>query len=262
VESDVNATLSELERKLKELERELESVGRSGEPDADAAQAGWTPPVEPEAQREPQPGPPPAGVTPARPGPLPPPGWDGAPPAVPVPPPAAPWQAAAATWQAAPQQPTSPAPPAPPAPDAGVQRQLDELLAFRERLVQSTNELVAELSRLLTELGAEVESPAPAPPPDPQEVVFSGQVTVEAAPFADVATLADFERALAHTDGVAHVAVRTLDSGRATLDVTLAEPVALGGALRATAPVGFEITAAGDQVLALAIAPGAAAPPV
>jgi hypothetical protein len=148
------------------------------------------------------------------------------------------------------------APPA--APAAGLSDQLDELLAFRERLVQSTNELVAELSRVLTDLGAEV---GPAAPPDPHDVVFTGALTLEAAPFADLATLAAFERAVAATRGVAHVAVRTLDSGHATLDVSLAEPVALGAALRATAPVAFDITATGDGHLALAITPSPGAPP-
>ena len=54
--------------------------------------------------------------------------------------------------------------------------------------------------------------------------------------------------------GVAGVHVRTLDAGRATTDVHLASPVALGAALRATAPVAFAVTHAGDGRLVLALA--------
>jgi len=253
MESDVASTLGELERKLKELERELESVGRSGEADADPAQAGWTQPAEPPA--------PPAGTTPftaswhggsssAAPPPPPPPSYNGAPAAVPVPPPPSPFAPAGA------------APPvAPPAaaPDAGLHRQLDELLAFRERLVQSTNELVAELSRVLTDLGADVG--APPSPPDPHDQILAGALVVEAAPFTELATLAAFEQAIARTRGVAHVAVRTLDQGRATFDVTLGEPVAFGAALRETAPVPFDLAVAGEGVVTLTLPPPEGAPP-
>jgi hypothetical protein len=263
MESDVTQTLGELERKLKELERELETVGRAGETDADPAQGGWTPPA-----AAPAPTPPPAGVTPftaawhgsgppqgAAP-PPPPPAYNGAPDAVPVQPPAVGWAPAAVP---PPQQ--APPPPAPPA-AAGLHHQLDELIAFRDRLVRSTNELVDELSRVLAELGATVPpTPAPPPPrpPSPDEVVFSGPVTIEAAHFADLATLAAFEQAIARAHGVADVAVRTFDTGRATIDLTLAEPVPLGLALRQTAPVGFALTVAGERLVHLTIGP--AGPP-
>ncbi|HEY6761291.1 MAG TPA: hypothetical protein VI318_17465 [Baekduia sp.] len=241
MESDVNATLSELERKLKELERELETVGRTGELDSDPAQAGWTPPPE-----EPPPGATPftaawhgTGGGAATPGPPPASPFNGAPP-IPVTPPPAPWPAHGA--QAA------PAPP-PPAPQpTGLHRQLDELLAFRDRLVATTDDLVAELSRVLTELG--VEAP---PPHDPADTVLTGAVVVDAAPFGDLATLAAFEQALMRVPGVNGVHVRSLDNGRAAIDVSLAGPVALGAALRATAPVTFAVIHAGDGHLALTI---------
>jgi hypothetical protein len=253
MESDVTTTLSELERKLKELERELESVGRGGELDTEPAQAGWTGAPDPPAA--PHPGPPPAGATPftaswhGSGGPAaaaPPPPYNGAPP-VPVTPPASPWP------PAAPAQP--PAPPAPAAvpwpaagPAGGLHRQLDELLAFRDRLVQTTDDLVAELSRVLTELGADV-------PHDPADTLLTGRVVVQAAPFADLATLSAFEQALVRTPGVLDVHVRTLDQGSAIIDVQLAGPVALGAALRAVAPVAFAVTAVAEGRLALAIGP-------
>jgi hypothetical protein len=277
MESDVTATLSDLERKLKELERELEAVGRAGETDAEPAQAGWTAPAEaqPPQQQQPPP-PPPPGATPftaswhggqhgapppapSGPSAPPPPAFDGAPEAVPVPPPPAPWQQVA-SWQGA-GPPPAPAPPAP-APAAGLHRQLDELLAFRERLVRSTSELVAELSRVLSDLGADVEAAGPpAPPPDPADTVLAGRVVIEVGPFADLASLAAFEQALAHARGAARVHVRALDAGRATIDVDLAEPVALAAELRLVAPVAFSVADVGEGWLSLAVAPGGGAPP-
>jgi len=249
MESDVTTTLTELERKLKELERELESVGRGGEVDTDPAQGGWTP--APAAPPQPGPGPPPPGATPFTAAwhgsggsagtPVPPASpFNGAPP-VPVTPPPSPWGTAAVA------PPVAPAPPAPPAPSPGLHRQLDELLAFRDRLVQTTDDLVAELSRVLTELGAD------APPPDPADTLLTGHVVVDAAPFADLATLAAFEQALVRTPGVLEASVRTLDGGRATIDVALAGPVPLGAALRTTAPVGFAVTGVAEDRLTLTL---------
>jgi hypothetical protein len=245
VQSDVTSTLSELERRLKELEQELESVGRGGELDTEPAQGGWDAP--PPARG---PGPPPPGATPfaaawhgsggPAPAPAPPVSpFDGAPP-VPVVPPAAAWGPAAAA--------AAPAPPPPPSPEPALHRQLDELLAFRDQLVRTTDDLVAELSRVLTELGVDA-------PHDPADTLLSGHVVIEAAPFADFATLAAFEQALARTPGVVAVDVRALDSGHATIDVSLAGPLPLGSALRATAPVAFAVTAAGEGRLTLALGP-------
>jgi hypothetical protein len=279
MESDVTQTLSELERKLKELERELENVGRGGETDAEPAQAGWTAPAAAPAPPPEAPAPPagvtpftaqwhgsgqPQGAAPAPPAPPPPPAYNGAPPAVPVPPPTA-----TVFWQhAAPAPPPPPAPPphvaaAPPPPPpaaSGLHHQLDELLAFRERLVRSTNELVDELSRVLADLGVDV-GPAPPPPPGPgpDETILFGPVTMEAGHFGDLATLAAFEQAIARTHGVAEVAVRALDAGRATIELTLAEPVPLGLALRQTSPVPFSLTIAGERLVHLTIVP--AGPP-
>jgi hypothetical protein len=243
VESDVTSTLSELERKLKELERELETVGRGGELDSDPAQGGWTPVPDP-PQEPPSAGAGPVAATPftaawhgtaGADAPPPPPAFNGVAP-VPVTPPAAPWPQAA---------PPAYAPP-PPAPTAGLHRQLDELLAFRDRLVRTTDDLVSELSRVLTELGIGAA-------PDPADTLLSGDVTVDAAPFGDLATLAAFEQALQRVPGVVGVYVRALDAGRAAIDVRLSGPVALAAALRATAPLPFAVTDVRDGRLTLAI---------
>jgi hypothetical protein len=259
MESDVTTTLSELERKLKELERELETVGRGGELDSDPAQGGWTPvPDPPQAQESALP---PIAATPLTASwhgtadadaPAPPPAFNGVAP-VPVTPPAAPWPQAAPPTASAPPPPAptappayAPPPPAPPAPAAGLHRELDELLAFRDRLVSTTDDLVSELSRVLTELGVGVA-------PYPADTLLSGDVTVEAAPFGDLATLAAFEQALQRVPGVVGVYVRALDAGRAAIDVRLSGPVALAAALRATAPVPFTVTDVRDGRLTLAI---------
>ena len=254
MESDVTTTLSELERKLKELERELETVGRGGELDSDPAQGGWTPVPDPPREHD---------IGPA------PPGCDAADGVVARhrrrgrPAASASLQrraagaghaargAVAAGRRAAgrhrpPPTPPPAAPPPPPAPAAGLHRQLDELLAFRDRLVRTTDDLVSELSRVLTELGVGAA-------PDPADTLLSGDVTVDAAPFADLATLAAFEQALQRVPGVAGVYVRALDAGRATIDVRLAGPVALAAALRATAPLPFAVTDVRDGRLTLAI---------
>jgi len=269
VESDVNTTLSELERKLKELERELESVGRGGELDAEPAQAGWNGAPEPgpggwnaahePVQAPPLRGPAPPPFSPMPPVAPPPPGatpltavWHGGatpgPPPVtgepvrvePPPPPHAFVQHAAA-----------PAPPPPPPPQPALHQQLDELIAFRDRLVRTTDDLVAELGRVLNELG--VAPAPPPPPPDPANTPLSGDVVLEAATFADLATLAGLEQALHATAGVADVYVRALDQGRATIDVRLSGSVALGAALRAVWPVPFQVTAAADGHLSIAL---------
>jgi hypothetical protein len=78
---------------------------------------------------------------------------------------------------------------------------------------------------------------------------------VEAAPFADLATLSAFEQALVHTPGVLEVYVRALDAGRATIDVQLAGPLPLATALRAGSPVGFSVTAVAEGRLTLALGP-------
>jgi hypothetical protein len=255
MESDVTTTLSELERKLKELERELETVGRGGELDSDPAQAGWTPVPDPPEEHASVP-PPPAGATPftaswhgtaEADAPPPPPAFNGVQP-VPVSPPVAPWPQATPAPVYAPQPPPAYAPPpaTAPAPATGLHRQLDELLAFRDRLVRTTDDLVSELSRVLTELGVGAA-------PDPADTLLSGDVIVDAAPFGDLATLAAFEQALQRVPGVVGVYVRALDAGRATIDVRLSGPVALAAALRTTAPLPFAVTDVRDGRLTLAI---------
>ncbi len=241
MEPDVAGSLTELERKLKELEQELEAVGRGAQPVAPhsvppaAGEAG----LSYTAQWRGQDTPPPAGG----PGPGP-----AAPPAI----------------AAAPEPPAS----------AGVAVQLDELLRLREQLARTADELVAEVTRVVQALGADATAPVvgghevdlasapavyplhaapPAPPVDPAATILAGRVTIEAAPFDDIAMLGSFEQALARTAGVLEVYVRALDRGRATVDVELSGPVALGAELRRTSPVAFRVVDVGQGRIELAL---------
>jgi hypothetical protein len=216
MQPDVSETLSELERKLKELEYELEAVGRGSEqPPAPTTPSVW----------------------PGHPDPEP---WSPGPPV--------------ASWSGA-ETPPAPLPPASP---------LDEVLRLREQLLRTADELVAQVERIVR--GAAPAAPAyapapsaytapapPPPPPDPAATILAGRVTLDAGPFSDVATLGAFEQALQRTAGVLDVYVRALDAGRATIDVELSGPVALGTELRRTSPVAFQVLDVGQGRLELSI---------
>ncbi|MCW3000409.1 MAG: hypothetical protein JWN65_3958 [Solirubrobacterales bacterium] len=216
---DVSSTLSDLERKLKDLERELAVAGAPA-----AVPAPEAVPPGPETLHD--------VVIPA-----PAPGHVGDPAAV---------QLVADAQQSL----------------AGLDHQLEGLVRFREQLERSTRELLDEYARLLDALqaprGADAPAPAPAlvaapppvvaPAPVPSTVAtdtvrFEGQVTVDAGPFTDIATLSAFEQALGDVSGTQDVYVRGFEGSRALIDLVLGEPVALGMELRRAAPVAFTITA-------------------
>jgi hypothetical protein len=153
------------------------------------------------------------------------------------------------------------------------QGQLEELLRFRDHLVSAANQLVAELTRVLADLGAHpptatttadpgfavpAAEPQPVPPPvhRPDDTVLEGNVAVEAGPFTDLAILATFEQALTAVPGVREVHVRALADGHARVDVELDRPLALAAELRHTMPVVFTTIEAGNGRLVLAIEAG------
>jgi hypothetical protein len=57
--------------------------------------------------------------------------------------------------------------------------------------------------------------------------LFEGQVEVEVGPLADFAKLVGFEDAARSIDGAADISIKRFSGGRATLAMTLSEPVAL-----------------------------------
>lgn len=197
---DVAQTLDELERKLRELEHELSAAERG--------------PVAPE--------PPPLVDPPARPVE---PAWE--------PPRLTPAEVRPVTEQARER--------------LGIlAAEVDELARFREQLRTTARELEAEYARLLTRLGtAEPAAPAVAEPPLPQAPAeapappaahpFSGRVTLAAGPFADIAALGAFERALAGLPGVADVYVAGFEDRRAAIELELDRPVELAEPLSALA---------------------------
>ena len=221
METDVTGSLAELERKLKELERELEAAGNLPEPSASS----------------------PAGSA-----------LDGR----------------VVAWhgrQAPPSTPVAPAPPAasdrpasapPPsaadreAAKAGARAELEELMRLRERLTRTADELVAEAARVVGILAADgVGGGREAH--DPAQTLLSGRVTVEVAPFPDVATLGAFERALQGAGGVLDARVRTFADGHATFEVELSGPTALASELRRSWTAPLRVVEVGPGRLELAL---------
>jgi hypothetical protein len=100
---------------------------------------------------------------------------------------------------------------------------------------------------------------APLAPAEPvaagahDEETFAGQVTIDAGPFTDIATLSSFEQALGHVPGTQDVYVRGFEGSRALIDLVLGTPVALGAELRRIAPLGFTITTTRPDHLSISI---------
>lgn len=256
---DVSSTLSDLERKLRDLERELTG----------AAALDPVPPRATAPALAPQPlaHEPPASVARAD-------GARAAVPPVPVIPPVADPEARRVLAEAK-------------ASLSGLHHQLDDLVRVRQELERSTRELMDEYSRVLSAFGetdarppgaaaaAPAFTPAPAfapgPPPAPAPApvaaatavpaapgaadheLFSGQVTVDAGPFTDIATLSAFEQALGQVPGTKDVYVRGFEGSRALIDVVLGSSVALGTELRRSVQVDFSLVTTGPQSVSITI---------
>ena len=262
-DDDPAGSFGELERKLEALERELESSRRAATHhagddapartagDADDHRAGASSPFA-------------AALLPSAAAPLEPPPADPAPSdASPQPPPAV-WPAAAApaarVFTACPPEPARPLKPGAVVPNPELARSIgdaraelgdlharfDELVRFREELERSATELAAKYDRLLTGLREVVERDQrlAAVGPGLNTALLDGVVTVDAGPFTDMARLAELEQALARVPGARDVHVRSFERGRASIDVILGEPVAVGAALRATSTLAFTLTRA------------------
>lgn len=76
--------------------------------------------------------------------------------------------------------------------------------------------------------------PAPAAGADP---TVEGQLTVDAGPFGDIATLSQFEQALGRLPGAQDVYVKGFEGHRALIDLQLASPIALATHLRQVSPL-------------------------
>jgi hypothetical protein len=162
-----------------------------------------------------------------------------------------------------------------------VSGQIDELLNLRDTLVQTMRGVIRDFDYAVerVEKGESVlqaepvalpqvvqngNGAHPAPPGPPREngpedeQRFEGRVELEAGPFGDFAALSSFERGLARLGGVEDVYVRRFAGERALIELTLAEPLALIGAMRDTLPYGLEVQSleAGRVSLKVAVAAG------
>jgi hypothetical protein len=227
---DVQSSLSDMDRKLRELQRELALVGRSPEePAPPPVPDPATPPRAAPAEADPE-----AGeqadaiVADAR------------------------AEAAHIVDQAA-------------ARVAAIGEQIDELQRLRDDLQRSARALVDEYERALRRGAADGAAPAAAPtlqeqagafppadadpaspPPAAGERLFEGQIVVNAGPFTDIATLGDFEQALARLPQAEDVYVRGFEGNRALIDVKLAGPAALLDEMRRALPFDFVLVDVGQ----------------
>ncbi|MSO40886.1 MAG: DivIVA domain-containing protein [Solirubrobacterales bacterium] len=120
---------------------------------------------------------------------------------------------------------------------------------------------VSELARLRDDLGSRVfdlagragigpgheadqaaAEEAPATPPAPRGGIYEGAVEVEVGPLNDFSQLAGFEDAAAKVDGADEIKVRRFSGRRATVSISLSEPVELLRQLEEHAPFEFKIS--------------------
>jgi hypothetical protein len=172
-------------------------------------------------------------------------------------------------------QPPPPEPPRPPPPPrGGLQDQLEELLRFRDQLAEAAKKLVEDYSRVLEQItratGGEPGAPPPPTPasghvtfpvpppaaPSAESTLFSGQVTIDAGPFADIAALARFEEAVRQVALAEDVHVRSFDDERAVIDLRLAREAPLVFELRRASDLAFDVDHAEAGRLSLTIHAG------
>ncbi|MFL5856624.1 MAG: hypothetical protein ACJ77L_07750, partial [Solirubrobacteraceae bacterium] len=144
-----------------------------------------------------------------------------------------------------------------------------------DQLSEAATKLVEDYSRILEQL-SRVTGDAPVPPPAPhptpaaghatfpvpppattssESTMFSGDVTVEADPFADIASVAAFEEALRQVPHAEHVAVRSFAAERAVVEVRLAAEVPLVFELRRASDRAFDVEQAEAGRLVLTMHP-------
>ena len=143
-------------------------------------------------------------------------------------------------------------------------KQLEEILRLRESMLASLRGVVQDVGLAVgrIERGEPVYGPVPAagrrdalrsvhPEAPPQreplpgdDALFGREVVLDAGPFADFATLASFERALAALPNVEDVYVRRFAGGRATVELAMTVEQPLLALLRRSLPTAFDATRA------------------
>jgi hypothetical protein len=222
---DVQATLSELERKLRELETELQAVGA---------------PVPPPAPEPPHPPPPP------HPAPEPP----------PPPPPAADASAGRLVQDARER--------AGGLHDQldELLRFRDQLADAATALVEDYSRVLEQIARAAGPAAGDGPSAEPAPatfpvpppaPPSPEGSLFSGHVVVDVGPFSEIASLAAFEQSLTRVPHAEDVHVSSFEGHRARIELRLSGEVALVFELRRVSDQGFDVRDSEPGALTLTI---------
>ena len=131
-------------------------------------------------------------------------------------------------------------------------REASELSA---RLSEVSQSPTADRGRLLDairgaidRMGLKDATPTPPAPAngngrmrDAADEIFEGLVEVEVGPLDDFSQLVGFEDAAGAIDGTSEISVRRFASGRATLEMRLAEPVELLRELEERSPFEFQV---------------------
>jgi hypothetical protein len=130
----------------------------------------------------------------------------------------------------------APPPPEPePDPVAGVVEEAAARVSELGRRIDDLARLREDLDRATQALRADYQARAAAPPP-PREV------TVDAGPFRDIATLSAFEQALAGVDGVQDAVVRSFEGNRAIVDLRIDAGADLEVALATQLPFAVDVS--------------------
>lgn len=112
-------------------------------------------------------------------------------------------------------------------------------VGMRERLLDSLQEAIARIGADDDEAAIAAESNGHSVR-EPGEL-FNGLIEVEIGPLSDFSQLVGFEDAAAAIGATSEISVRRFTQGRATLDLKLAEPVALLRELEERAPFEFRV---------------------
>jgi hypothetical protein len=132
-------------------------------------------------------------------------------------------------------------------------RALHDAVELSARLEELTKSPTADRGRLLDSLRGAIERLGADPDGEvvPAESnghgrrtgdeIFEGLVEVEVGPLADFSQLVGFEDAAGEIHGTSEISVRRFASGRATLELKLAEPVELLRELEERAPFEFRV---------------------
>ncbi len=119
---------------------------------------------------------------------------------------------------------------------SGLKRQIDELVALRDRLERSITH--PSSGRQLAG-GAAVQA---ADGIDPSRFGGTpGIVSLVVGPFQDVASIEDFERSLTSIPALQDVYLRAYESGRAIFELTVATPVPLLDEIHRSTQFGFQV---------------------